>query len=82
MAVQSTGDISAEPVRGQKVKEHIVTDLDLPNDENRPSLTSSPVAERQEVSSRNTTDEKADTITGGNDSGLWSRKQKKWGNIG
>jgi len=82
VAVQSTGDISAESVRGQKVKEHVVTDLDLRNDENRPSLTSGPVAERQEVSSRNTTDEMADTITGDNDSGLWSRKQKKWGKIG
>jgi len=35
-----------------------VTDLDLSNDENRPSLTSSAVAgERQEVSSKNTIDE-------------------------
>jgi len=52
----------AEPVRGQKIEEHAVTDLDLCNDENRPSLTSgaAPVAERQEVSSKNTIDKMAD----------------------
>jgi len=49
-----------------------VTDLDLRNDANRPSLTSNAVAEeRQDVSSKNTTDEMADAITGGNDAGLW-----------
>jgi len=32
MAVKSSGDISAEPIRGQKIKEHIVTDLDLRKD--------------------------------------------------
>ena len=26
-----------KPVRGQKIEEHVVTDLDLRNDENRPS---------------------------------------------
>jgi len=42
-----------------------VTDLDLRNDENRPSLTSSAVAEeRQDVSSKN-------AITGGSDTGLF-----------
>jgi len=48
-----------------------VTDLDLSNDENRPSLTSSAVAgERQDVSSKNTTGEMADAITGGSYIGL------------
>jgi len=50
-----------------------VTDLDLRNDENRPSFISSAVEEeRQDVSSKNTIDEMADTITEGNDIGLWS----------
>jgi len=41
-----------------------VTDLDLRNDENRPSLTSSAVAEeRQDLSSKNAIDEMADAIT-------------------
>jgi len=75
--VKSTGDISAELVRGQKIEEH-VTDLDLRNDENRPSLTSSAAAEeREDVSSKNTIDEMADAITGGNDMGflaLWPAK--------
>jgi len=30
-------DICAELARGQKIEEHVVTDLDLRNDENRPS---------------------------------------------
>jgi len=48
-----------------------VTDLDLRNDYNRPSLTSSAVAEeRQELSSKDTIYEMADAITGGNDTGL------------
>jgi len=35
----------------QKIEEHVVTDLDLRNDENRPSLTSRAAAEeRQDVS--------------------------------
>jgi len=34
VAVNSSGDISAEPVRGQKIEEHAATDLDLPTDEN------------------------------------------------
>jgi len=29
VAVKTSGDISAEPVRGQKIEEHIVTDLDV-----------------------------------------------------
>ena len=71
MAVKSSGDISAEPVRGHKIGEHAVTDLDVRNDENRPSLTSSAVAEeRQEASSKNTIDALADAITEGNDIGL------------
>ena len=50
-----------------------MTDLDLHIYENRPSLTSSAVAEeRQDVSSKNTLDEMADAITGGNDIGLWA----------
>jgi len=70
--VQSSGDISEEPVRGQKIEEHVVTDLDLRNDENKLSLTSSAIAEeRQDVSLKNTIDEMADAITGGNDIGLW-----------
>jgi len=43
--VKSSGDISAEPVRGQKIEEHVVTDLYLRSDENRPSLTSGALAE-------------------------------------
>ena len=42
-----------------------MTDLDLRNDENRPSLTSSAVAERQDVSPKNTIDKMADAITWG-----------------
>jgi len=29
VAVKSSGYISAEPVRGQKIDEHVVTDLDV-----------------------------------------------------
>jgi len=65
VTVKSSGDISAEPVREQKSEEHVVTDLDGRNDENRPSLTSGAAAERQEVSSKNTIDELSDAITGG-----------------
>jgi len=62
--MKSSGDISAEPVRRQEIKEHAVTDLDLRNDENRPSLTSTAVAEeRQDVSSQNAIDEMTDAIT-------------------
>jgi len=45
------GDISAEPVTGQKIEEYFVgTDLDLHNDESRRNLTSGAAAEeRQEV---------------------------------
>jgi len=45
--VKSSGDISAKPVRGQKIEEHVVTDLDLRNDENGPSLTRGAVAEER-----------------------------------
>jgi len=44
--VKSSGDISAELVRGQKIEEHVVTDLDLRNDEKRLSLTSGAVSRR------------------------------------
>ena len=82
--MKSSGDISAEPVRGQKFEEHVVTDLNLRNDENRPSLTSCAAAEKlQDVSSKNTIDELADAVTGGNGIGLWSSKlSEKCGNIG
>jgi len=33
MAVKFRRDISAELARGQKIEEHLVTDLDLRNDE-------------------------------------------------
>ena len=84
MVVKSTGDISAEPARGQKIEEHVVTDLNVRNDENRPSLTSSAAAEdRQEVSLKNTIDELSDAFTGGKDVGLWSSNiPEKCGNIG
>ena len=73
MTVKSSGDISAEPVRGQKIEEHVVTDLNVRNDDNRPSLTSGAAAEeRQEVSPKNTIDELSDGITGGSYIGLWS----------
>ena len=50
MAVTSSGDISAELLSGQKIEEHVVTDLDQRNDENTPSLIRSAVAEeRQDV---------------------------------
>jgi len=66
VAVKSSVDISAELVRGQKIEETVVTDLDLRNDENRSHLTSSAVAEEcQEVSSKSTRDEMADAIIGG-----------------
>ena len=56
VAVNFSKDISAAPVRGQKIEEHVVTDLDLRNDEYRPRLTSSAVAEEgQDVLSKSTT---------------------------
>ena len=62
-----------EHVRGQKIEEHVVIDLDLRSDENRHSLTSSAAAEeRQDESSKNTIDEMADAITGGNNIGVWA----------
>ena len=71
--MKSSGDISTELVRGQKIEKHVVTVLDLRNDENRSSLTSGAVAEeRQEVSSKRTIDKMVDAITGGKDIGLWS----------
>ena len=71
MAVKSSGDIPAEPVKGQKIEEHVVTDLDLCSHENAPSLTSTAVAEeRQDVSSKNTMGDMADAINGGTGIGL------------
>jgi len=50
-----------------------VIDLDLRNDDSRPSLTSgAAVEERQDISSINTIDELSDAITGGKDIFLWS----------
>jgi len=73
VAVKSSGDISAEPAGGQKIEEHVVTDLDVRNDDSRPSLTSGAAAEeRQDASSINTIDELSAAITGGKDIGLWS----------
>jgi len=73
VTVKSSGDISREPIRGQKIEEHVVTDLDVRNDDNRPSLTSGAAPEeRQEVSSKNTIDELSDAFTGDEDIGLWS----------
>ena len=43
--MKSSGDISAEPVRRQKIEEHVVTDLDERNNDNRPSLTSGSAAD-------------------------------------
>jgi len=67
--VKSSEDISAEPVRGQKI-EDVLTDLDLRNDENRRGLTNGAIAEERQVSSKSTIDEMADVIIGGNDIGL------------
>jgi len=36
VAVKSYGDISAEPVRGQKIEEYVVADFDVRNDDSRP----------------------------------------------
>ena len=47
MAVKFSGDISAQSAREQKIEEQVVTDLDAHNDENRPNLTSSAVAEER-----------------------------------
>jgi len=55
--MKSSGDTSAEPIRGQKIEKHAVTDLVVRNNENRPSLTSGAehvAEERQEASSKNT----------------------------
>jgi len=70
--VKSSGDISAEPVRGQKIVEHVTLRSTQLDDENRPSLTSGAVAGKRQVSSENTVDEMADAITAYNDIGLWS----------
>jgi len=82
--VKSSGDISAEPVGGQKIEEHVVTDLDLRNDDNSPRSTSGATPEeRQEVSPKNTTDELADALAGGKDIGLRSSNiTEKCRNIG
>jgi len=83
--MKSSGDISAEPARGQKIEEHVVTDLDARNDDNRPTLTSGAAAaeERQDVSSKNTTDELSGAITECKDVSLWSSNiPEKCGNIG
>jgi len=53
VALKSSGDISAELLRGQKIKKHVTTDLDPRNDENRPGLPKGAAAEeRQEVAYR------------------------------
>ena len=52
--MKSSGDISAEPVRGQKIEEHVVTDLDVRNDHNRPSLISGSAAEERQEYHRKT----------------------------
>jgi len=73
VAVKSSGDIYAEPVRGQKIEEPVVTDFDVRNDYSRPSLASGAATEEhQDVSSINTIDELSDAITGGKAIGLWS----------
>jgi len=73
VAVKARGDISVEPVKGQKIEERVFTDLDVRNDDNRPSLSSNAAAEEhQDVSSKNTIDKLFDAITGGKDIGLWS----------
>jgi len=72
VAVKSSRDISAKLVWGQKIEEHVVTNLDQRNDDNRASLTSGAAEERQDVSSINTIDELSDAITGGKNIGLWS----------
>ena len=57
VSVKSSGDISAEPVRGQKIEEHVVTELDQHNDENKPGLANGAVAEECQVSWKNMIDE-------------------------
>ena len=44
---QWDGNISAELLREQKIEEHVFTDWDRRNDNNRPSLTSDAVAEER-----------------------------------
>jgi len=62
-----------ESVRGQKIEEHVVTDLNVRNNDNRPSLISGSAADdRQDVSSKNTRHELSDAITRCKDIGLWS----------
>jgi len=68
--IKSSAGISADPVRGEKTEEHVVTDLDLRNDEHGPLTSNAAAEERQEVSSKNTIDEMADAITVGNYIGL------------
>ena len=69
--------LSAEPSRGRKIEEQVVTDFHAHNDENRSSVTSSAVAEeRQDVSPKNAVDEMADAITGDNDRSLCPLAEK------
>ena len=72
VAVKSSGDISEEPEEDSKARNKLWQSISTHNDENRPSLTSgaATVAELQEVSSKNTINEMADPISGGNDIGL------------
>jgi len=56
----------------RKSKNMLLQVLDVRNDDNRPSLTSSAAADyRQEVSSKNTVDELTDAIFEDIDIGLW-----------
>ena len=56
----------------QKIEEHVVTALDVRNDNSRPSSTSCAAAEeRQKVSFKNTIDELSDAFAVGKDVGLW-----------
>jgi len=72
VAVKSSGDISTEPVEDRKSKSMLLQ-VDVHNDENRPSLISGAAAEEhRQVSSKHTADELADAVTGGKDIGLWS----------
>jgi len=48
VTVKYRGDIPVEPAWGQKIEEHVVTHLDLRNDENRSRLTSSAEAEERQ----------------------------------
>jgi len=60
----SSLDIFAEPLRGQKIEKHAVTDFSLTN--------GAVTEEHQEASWKSTIDEVPGAKTGGNDIGLWS----------